>query len=225
VRNLAREVFTDTPCIAPAAVSHRRNILPAASARPLGNRRSQRSASWDRSAAGDREMWVRARRGSASCSSRDSAGRRWETRRSSAFQPADPNTNHMPKMDAFRADMSGRDHPTPRSLRQRGPSVDGGAGCRGGLTRVASISFAPRCIPRYTEPMAKVMVSIPDDLLGEVDAQASRLCTSRSAVLRDFADAALRRRRSDRATAMSALLRHAGRYGGGAAERVKTTRP
>lgn len=73
--------------------------------------------------------------------------------------------------------------------------------------------------------MPKVMVSIPDDLLSEVDAQASRLGTSRSAVLRDFADAALRRRRSDRAAAMSALLRDAGRYGGGAAERVKATRP
>jgi len=73
--------------------------------------------------------------------------------------------------------------------------------------------------------MAKVMVSIPDDLLSEVDAQASRLGTSRSAVLRDFADAALRRRRSDRAAAMSALSRQAGRYGGKAAERVKTTRP
>jgi metal-responsive CopG/Arc/MetJ family transcriptional regulator len=73
--------------------------------------------------------------------------------------------------------------------------------------------------------MAKVMVSIPDDLLGEVDAQANRLGTSRSAVLRDFADAALRRRRSDRATAMSALLRQASRYGGATAKHVKATRP
>lgn len=68
-------------------------------------------------------------------------------------------------------------------------------------------------------------MSLPDDLLGEVDAQANRLGTSRSAVLRDFADAALRRRRSDRAAAMSALLRHARRHGGGAAELVKATRP
>ncbi len=73
--------------------------------------------------------------------------------------------------------------------------------------------------------MAKVMVSLPDDLLGEVDAEAHRTGTSRSAVLRDFADAALRRRRSDRAAAMSALLRRAGRHGGRAAERVKATRP
>lgn len=73
--------------------------------------------------------------------------------------------------------------------------------------------------------MAKVMVSLPDDLLSEVDAQANRLGTSRSAVLRDFADAALRRRRSDRAAAVSALLQHAGRHGGGAAKHVKATRP
>jgi Ribbon-helix-helix protein, copG family len=73
--------------------------------------------------------------------------------------------------------------------------------------------------------MAKVMVSLPDDLLNEVDAQASRLGTSRSAVLRDFADAALRRRRSDRAAAMNVILRRAGRHGGGSAERVKATRP
>jgi metal-responsive CopG/Arc/MetJ family transcriptional regulator len=73
--------------------------------------------------------------------------------------------------------------------------------------------------------MAKVMVSMPDDLLSEVDAEASRLGTSRSAVLRGFADAALRRRRADRAAAMSALLRRAGHHGGQAAERVKASRP
>jgi metal-responsive CopG/Arc/MetJ family transcriptional regulator len=73
--------------------------------------------------------------------------------------------------------------------------------------------------------VAKVMVSMPDDLLGEVDAEASRLGTSRSAVLREFADSALRRRRADRAAAMDALLRHPARHGGAAAERVKATRP
>jgi metal-responsive CopG/Arc/MetJ family transcriptional regulator len=73
--------------------------------------------------------------------------------------------------------------------------------------------------------MAKVMVSMPDDLLSEVDAEASRAGTSRSAVLRGFADAALRRRRGDRAAAMRALLRDATPHGGEAAERVKATRP
>ncbi|MHB1468410.1 MAG: CopG family ribbon-helix-helix protein [Solirubrobacteraceae bacterium] len=73
--------------------------------------------------------------------------------------------------------------------------------------------------------MAKVMVSLPDDLLDEVDAEAGRLGTSRSAVLRDFAEAALRRRRADRASAMSVLLRRAEPHGGHVADRVKAARP
>lgn len=73
--------------------------------------------------------------------------------------------------------------------------------------------------------MAKVMVSMPDDLLAEVDAEASRTGTSRSAIMRDFADAALRRRRADRAAAMRSLLRDTSPHGGGAAEQVKATRP
>jgi hypothetical protein len=73
--------------------------------------------------------------------------------------------------------------------------------------------------------MAKVMVSMPDDLLSEVDAEATRLGTSRSAVLREFADSALRRRRTDRAAAMDRLLRQAERHGGASAERVKASRP
>jgi metal-responsive CopG/Arc/MetJ family transcriptional regulator len=74
--------------------------------------------------------------------------------------------------------------------------------------------------------MPKVMVSMPDDLLNEVDAEANRLHTSRSAVLREFADAALRKRRADRAASISALLRGAASgHGGASAKRVKTTRP
>lgn len=73
--------------------------------------------------------------------------------------------------------------------------------------------------------VAKVMVSMPDDLLSEVDAEATRLGTSRSAVLREFADSALRRRRTDRAAAMDKLLRQAAGHGGATAERVKATRP
>lgn len=78
----------------------------------------------------------------------------------------------------------------------------------------------------YWTSMAKVMVSMPDDLLNEVDAEANRLGTTRSAVLREFADAALRRRRTDRAASMSALLQGAARgHGGASANRVKATRP
>ncbi len=73
--------------------------------------------------------------------------------------------------------------------------------------------------------MAKVMVSMPAELLAEVDAEARRAGTSRSAVLRGFADAALRRRHADRAAAMRVLLRDASPHGGDAAEQVKATRP
>jgi metal-responsive CopG/Arc/MetJ family transcriptional regulator len=69
------------------------------------------------------------------------------------------------------------------------------------------------------------MVSMPDDLLNEVDAEANRLGTTRSAVLRQFADSALRGRRADRAAAMRALLTEPGHHGGGAAEHVKDSRP
>lgn len=73
--------------------------------------------------------------------------------------------------------------------------------------------------------MAKVMVSMPDELLAEVDAEALRLGTSRSAVLRGFAEAALRRRRSDRAAALEVLLQHTENHGGEVAEKVKASRP
>lgn len=71
----------------------------------------------------------------------------------------------------------------------------------------------------------KVMVSMPAELLAEVDAEARRLGSTRSGVLRGFAEAALSRRRADRAQAMRALLQEAAGHGGDAAARVKATRP
>jgi len=79
--------------------------------------------------------------------------------------------------------------------------------------------------PGILTAVAKVMVSMPDDLLREVDAEARRLGTTRSAVLRRFADSALRERRAARAAAMRTLLEHPERYGGDAAESVKAGRP
>jgi metal-responsive CopG/Arc/MetJ family transcriptional regulator len=73
--------------------------------------------------------------------------------------------------------------------------------------------------------MAKVMVSLPDELLDEVDAEARRAGTTRSAVMREFAALALRRRREARATAMRSLLAEASPHGGGSADQVKATRP
>ena len=69
------------------------------------------------------------------------------------------------------------------------------------------------------------MVSLPDDLLSQVDNEAERTGTSRSAVLRNFADTALARRRTSRADAMKNLLAGAGRHGGRTAEMVRSTRP
>jgi len=74
--------------------------------------------------------------------------------------------------------------------------------------------------------MAKVMVSLPDDLLSEVDAEARRTGTTRSAVMREFADRALRRRHEGRASAMRSLLaEEAAPHGGRSADQVKATRP
>lgn len=67
---------------------------------------------------------------------------------------------------------------------------------------------------------------MPAELLAKVDAEALRLGMSRSAVLRGFADAALRHRPTSRAAAMRALLRDAAApHGGNVAEQVKATRP
>lgn len=73
--------------------------------------------------------------------------------------------------------------------------------------------------------MAKVMVSLPDDLLAEVDAEARRLGSTRSGVMRDFADRALRERRAARALAITALIGNAAAHGGNSAEQIKRTRP
>jgi metal-responsive CopG/Arc/MetJ family transcriptional regulator len=80
-------------------------------------------------------------------------------------------------------------------------------------------------IPGYNEPMAKVMVSLPDELLSEVDAEARRAGTTRSAVMREFAAIALRRRRESRAASMRSLLDDAVPHGGRGAELIKATRP
>jgi Ribbon-helix-helix protein, copG family len=73
--------------------------------------------------------------------------------------------------------------------------------------------------------MAKVMVSMPDDLLAEVDAEAERTGSNRSAVLRGYAEAAIRRRRAKRAASMEELLRGVEPHGGNSAEVIKATRP
>lgn len=53
--------------------------------------------------------------------------------------------------------------------------------------------------------MAKVMVSLPDDLLGALDAEADRRHTSRSALLRDAARRELGLVQRDRAAILADL--------------------
>jgi len=66
----------------------------------------------------------------------------------------------------------------------------------------------------YCRCMAKVMVSLPDELLRQVDAEAARRGTTRSGLLRDLADQSLRRRGADRAARVSKIAREAGAHGG-----------
>lgn len=77
--------------------------------------------------------------------------------------------------------------------------------------------------------MAKVMVSMPDELLARVDAEAERTGSTRSAVLRSFAAEAFERRNDDRVAERRALIAklqpRVGNHGGDAAELVKATRP
>ena len=76
--------------------------------------------------------------------------------------------------------------------------------------------------------MAKVMVSLPDDLLRAVDAEASRRGTTRSGLLRELAEDTLRRRSAQRAQRMREIRLTQGErtsHGGGVADLVKTHRP
>jgi metal-responsive CopG/Arc/MetJ family transcriptional regulator len=76
--------------------------------------------------------------------------------------------------------------------------------------------------------MAKVMVSLPDDLLRAVDVEADRRGTTRSGYLRELAEETLRRRSVARADRMNEIDRAGGSlagHGGGVAELVKSSRP
>lgn len=66
------------------------------------------------------------------------------------------------------------------------------------------------CILGYTPSMSKVMVSLPDDLLAELDAEVKRRSTSRSALLAAAARRELKRR--DPADLASAVERSERRF-------------
>lgn len=76
--------------------------------------------------------------------------------------------------------------------------------------------------------MAKVMVSFPDDVLRAIDAEADRRGTTRSGLLREFAEDSLRRRSLRRAERMAEISESGGPvagHGGRVAELVKANRP
>ena len=76
--------------------------------------------------------------------------------------------------------------------------------------------------------MAKVMVSLPDEVLRAVDAEAKRRGTTRSGLLRELAEDSSRQRSIRRAERMAELNNTPGRvigHGGRVTELVKAGRP
>jgi metal-responsive CopG/Arc/MetJ family transcriptional regulator len=73
--------------------------------------------------------------------------------------------------------------------------------------------------------VANVMISLPDDLLARLDAQASERGSTRSATIRHLAEAALGEREQVLAEQMRALERHARGHGGDVARVLKAGRP
>lgn len=74
--------------------------------------------------------------------------------------------------------------------------------------------------------MAKVMISMPDELLAEIDRIAASRKTTRSATMREFAEAALEDRVAKLRAAMVALEigKHAEPHGGNAVELLRAGR-
>ena len=75
--------------------------------------------------------------------------------------------------------------------------------------------------------MAKVMVSLPDNVLRALDMEAVRRGTTRSGLLRELAEDSVRSRSEQRARRMSEIDDQGPRqgHGGAVAEQVKASRP
>lgn len=73
--------------------------------------------------------------------------------------------------------------------------------------------------------MAKVMISLPDDLLEQIDSEARRRQTSRSALFQDFARDAFSQRGERLARRMRELEGGAIDRGGNVAEQLRQSRP
>jgi len=73
--------------------------------------------------------------------------------------------------------------------------------------------------------MAKVMISLPDDLLARVDARAAERGSTRSATIRDLAEEAFGERERLLAARMGELEGHANAHGGDVVRELKAGRP
>ncbi|HEX3734930.1 MAG TPA: type II toxin-antitoxin system HicB family antitoxin [Solirubrobacterales bacterium] len=76
----------------------------------------------------------------------------------------------------------------------------------------------------YTHPVAKVMISIPDDLLERLDAQASANRETRSGFLRRLAERELKARGDSRRKQLEDLLGPPVHMGGDAAKLIREDR-
>jgi metal-responsive CopG/Arc/MetJ family transcriptional regulator len=72
--------------------------------------------------------------------------------------------------------------------------------------------------------MAKVMISMPDDLLGRLDARARQRGTSRSGLLRLLAEQELAVGDDQRQARLAELLSRPGHYGGTSAREIRKLR-
>lgn len=72
--------------------------------------------------------------------------------------------------------------------------------------------------------MAKVMVSLPDELLRRLDQRARERRTTRSGLLRELSERELARSEGERATILSELLGEPGSYGGSSVPEIRRAR-
>lgn len=80
----------------------------------------------------------------------------------------------------------------------------------------------------YTRAMAKVMISLPDDLLRAIDREAERRSTTRSGYIRSLVEDEFAQRSRARAAGIAELRKRDGGptpHGGNVAELVKANRP
>lgn len=91
-------------------------------------------------------------------------------------------------------------------------------------TTASKLSVFPSGNTRYTRPMAKVMISIPDDLLERLDAQARANRETRSGFLRRLAERDLEAGDADRRREFEDLLGPPVPLGGDAARLIREDR-